>query len=76
MVFPGSFKDVSIKFQGCIKRVSRVFQGSFEGVSRNFQGCFKEVTGVFQGSFKGDLSRMCQESLKDVSRKFKVSRVF
>ena len=43
MVFLGSFKGVSRKFQGCLKEVSRVFQVSFKGVSRKFLGCFNEV---------------------------------
>ena len=48
MVFQGclkgvwSFKDVSGKFKGCFKEVSRVFQESFMGVSTMIDGCFKK----------------------------------
>ena len=45
MVFQGSFKDVSRKFES----VSTKFQGCFKKVSR----CFKKVSRLFQGSFKG-----------------------
>ena len=38
--FEGSFKDVLRRFQGCLKKVSRVFQEnftkSFKGVSKKF----------------------------------------
>ena len=51
-MFPESFKVVSKKFQGCLKKVVRVSENSFKGVSRKFQGCFKEVSRAFQGSFK------------------------
>ena len=60
MVFQGSLKGVSIKYQGCFiqvswigsfKVVSRNFQ-EFKGVLREFQGCFKEVLRMIQGSFR------------------------
>ena len=40
----GSFKDVLRRFQGCLKKVSRVFQenfkNSFKGVSKKFLRSF------------------------------------
>ena len=40
MVFQGSLKGVSIKFQGCIMQASSI--KSFKGVSRKFQKSFEE----------------------------------
>ena len=49
MVFQGSLKGVSIKYQGCFMPVSRVFQESFGSLSRKIEG--------FLRKFLGDISR-------------------
>ena len=33
------FKYVEKKFNGCLRKVSKVFQGSFKGVSRKIEWC-------------------------------------
>ena len=50
------FKVVSMKFQGCPKKVLKVFQVrlKFQGCLRKFQGCFEKGCRVFQESFKDD----------------------
>ena len=45
MVFQGSLKGVSMKYQGCFIEVSRV--EIFKGVSRKFRDSFKEDGRVF-----------------------------
>ena len=55
VVFTGSFKGVSRKFQKCFKEVSSVFQGSFRESSRVFQVRLKEfqvISREFQGYLK------------------------
>ena len=59
----GSFKAVSIKFQGCVESVARKFIASLNGVSivsmvfqdilRLLQGWFKCVTKLFEEYFSG-----------------------
>ena len=50
-------KGISRKFQGCLKKVSRVFQGrlmndeSFNGDLSGVLGCLKEVQWVYKESF-------------------------
>ena len=66
--FKGSFKDVSRKFQGCVKEVLRVFTENVKDASRKFKGCFKEVSRVVQGIFR-EISRVFQWSFKGVSTK-------
>ena len=34
-----SFKGVSEKFNGCLRKILKLFQGSFKGVSRKMEGC-------------------------------------
>ena len=65
----GSFKDVSRKFQECLKKVSRVFQDSFKGVSRKIEGYFKGDFSVFQGNLK-ELQSEFQGSFKAILRVF------
>ena len=52
-MFYGSFKGVSMKFQGCFQEVSRVLQTN---VSSEFQASFKQVQRLLKGvnvCFKG-----------------------
>ena len=58
--------------EGCLKNISWVLQVCFQDRARDFQewskGDNKEVFKVLQANLKV-VSRMCQEHLKDFSRK-------
>ena len=83
MVFQGSFKEVSRKFQECFKKVS-IFQeslkgvswkigGYFKGVFSGFKGyfrCFKGVSMKFQG-FSMKVFEVLQGSFRGVTKQFK-----
>jgi len=58
------FKGVYKKFNGCMKKVSKLFQGSFKGFPIKIEGCSKIPPMVIQGSFK-------KVYLKEVQRCFK-----
>ena len=45
MVLQGSFQDLSIKFQECVKK----FKKRFKGFSRNNKGCFQGIFRRFKG---------------------------
>ena len=47
-MFQGSFREVSGKYQGCLKKVARVYQVRFKGVLSGFKG----VSRVFEKSLK------------------------
>ena len=44
------FKGVKKKFNGCLKKVSKLFQGSFKGVPTKIEGCSKIPPREFQVS--------------------------
>ena len=48
-MFTESFKNVSMKFEGCLKDVSSKYQWDF----RKFKRSLLEVSRVFKKSFKG-----------------------
>ena len=56
-MFQALFYGTLRKFQGCLKKVSRVFQGrlmndeSFNGDLSGVLGCLKEVQWVYKESF-------------------------
>ena len=66
MVFPGSCKGVSRKFQECFKEVSGIFLGFFKKVARIFQLRWKGVSSSSKG-----VSRVYEISFNGVSRSFK-----
>ena len=52
------FKGVYKKFNGCLKKVSKLFQGCFNGDSTELQVYLKEgVSNEFRGSFKNFLTK-------------------
>ena len=53
-MFPGNFKGISSKFQGCFKEFSRkLLHESFESITRKIEECFEGVLSVYHRSLKG-----------------------
>ena len=65
MKFNGSLRKVSKVFQRCFKDVLRVFQGTWRGVPRDLQ----EAQMVCQGSLKA-IQKYFKKSFNGVSRMF------
>ena len=58
MVFQGSLMGVSMKYQGCFMRASRIrsFMSVSRGISRKIEGCFENVSRAIQISIKDNLT--------------------
>ena len=67
------FKGV-YKFNGCLKKVSKLFQGSFKGVPTKIEGCSKIPPDGHSRELKVSVSKrsskVFQVSFKAVSKTF------
>ena len=64
------FKGVYKKFNGCLKKVSKLFQGSFKGVPTKIEGCSQIPPRELQVSVSKRSSKVFQVSFKAVSKTF------